>query len=186
MAALQVENADRLFQTMELLFSERDMKAVIKYHNLAHHVHPIGALAGSWEIINSQLFELANREEKAVAVGKTNRKDIEKQILKREQEAMAAERARWKSRSNADYVETVEEKREERRGEAYGFHDTKSVQFPCHELLERETPHHVLLDRHMLWHIMCLMMGVINVLSHTLSLIPVSYTHLTLPTKRIV
>jgi hypothetical protein len=163
-AQLQIDNAQRLAAALEAFYPERDWRAVIKYHMMCHHVHIVGAVAGEWQRINTEAYELANREEKSVAASRTNRKDIDRQIIQRSKEAMAADHARWTlliqssrrdSDSGAAQVETLEEKREAARndGRALGFEDTNALQFPIHELLEREfltssscaliVPHHV-------------------------------------------
>ena len=114
---------------------------------MCHHVHIVGAAAGEWQRINTEAYELANREEKSVAAGRTNRKESDRQIIHRSREAMAADHARWalliESRSSgAARVETLEEKREAARNDGHplGFEDTNALQFAIHELLEREFP----------------------------------------------
>ena len=146
-AQVQVDNAQRLAAALEAFYPDRDWRAVIKYHMMCHHVHIVGPAAGEWQRINTEAYELANREAKSVAAGRTNRKEIDRQIIHRSREAMAADHARWalliESRSSgAARVESLQEKREAARNDGHplGFEDTNALQFPIHELLERKFP----------------------------------------------
>jgi hypothetical protein len=133
-----VYNAERLHQALELLYPQKDWSATKKFHNLIHHVPQISAAAGHWERVNLQAFELANRLEKFTALYATNRKDIDHQIVKRSLDALAAQHYKWQQTKELDgTIETLEEKRERARGTPAGFEDSSNLQFPIHELFER-------------------------------------------------
>ena len=142
----QVEKSKAFSHACETLYPGRDFSGVIKYHKLAHHVYRVAPLAGNMRRINTELYELANREEKRVAANRTNRRGMEQQIVRRECEAMAADHARWTAPVTDDSIESLREARDARRearseGDGSGGkHDTTAMQFPIHELLECRPP----------------------------------------------
>ena len=77
----QVETSIAYHQALQRLLSEKDNSRKKKYHNMLKHVLTVAFAAGGWELLSTNLFEIANKIEKAVILFHTNRKGMAKQLL---------------------------------------------------------------------------------------------------------
>lgn len=135
-----VKAAELLCKMLQELYPDKNWGATPKFHNMIDHTHYIGSMiAGAWERISTQGFELANRVEKYCALNRTNRKDIGSQILQREVESMAAQHELWESEKQYGYcIPTYDEALAcKRGGEPDDVDDSNFMQFPIRDMLER-------------------------------------------------
>jgi len=89
---LQVERWRQFDECLSQLWPEKDMSAVKKYHNGAHHVHTIGWALGGWELASTNMFEIFNKLEKKLVLHRSNRKNFQNQVLARDVLVLAARR----------------------------------------------------------------------------------------------
>ena len=135
----QAENFDAFHRALERLYKNKEWGSTIKYHNGGVHVPTVPASAGCWQRLDTQPFELGNKEQKHNALFHTNRKDMDRQVIARSLEQMAVQHHRWTSRPE-ELLETLAEKKalEREEGKPLGFKDASGFNFPIHELFERE------------------------------------------------
>lgn len=80
LSMLQLQRFDSLHSALEMLYPEKDWSFTKKYHNMGHHVHPVGFALGGWELASTNVFEMENKFMKHVASFHTNRKDYHTQV----------------------------------------------------------------------------------------------------------
>lgn len=78
--SLQLERFQRLHDSLQALYPQKDWSFTKKYHNMGHHVHTIGFALGGWELASTNTFEMENKYMKHVAAFHTNRKEYSKQV----------------------------------------------------------------------------------------------------------
>ncbi len=139
---LQVERWRQFDECLSQLWPDKDMSAVKKYHNGAHHVHTIGWALGGWELASTNMFEIFNKLEKKLVLHRSNRKNFQKQVLAREVRALTTRAWCWMERDSVmrPPIRSTADKKELRRGFGIPEREASGLQFPIHELVVRMHP----------------------------------------------